>query len=115
MPFNNRVILACAGSGKTTAIIDDARSDSAHRSALITYTINGASELTKIACERHRAVPAYTTIDTWYAFLLSPFLRHYQTQLYKPRVSRLLFIRGQTARFANAGNIDKHYFASPGQ
>jgi DNA helicase-2/ATP-dependent DNA helicase PcrA len=114
MPSANRIILACAGSGKSTTIVDDACSDPSRKAALITYTINGADELVKIACERHRAVPAHATISTWYAFLLRHFIRPYQTQLYKPRVSRLLFVRGQSARFANATNVDQHYFSGPG-
>jgi DNA helicase II / ATP-dependent DNA helicase PcrA len=98
MPSANRIILACAGSGKTTTIVGDACTDASRKAALITYTINGTDELIRIACERHRAVPSHTVISTWYAFLLRHFIRPYQTQLYKPRVSRLLFVRGQTAR-----------------
>jgi DNA helicase II / ATP-dependent DNA helicase PcrA len=114
MPSANRIILACAGSGKTTTIVDDACTDASRKAALITYTINGTDELVKIACERHRAVPSHTVISTWYAFLLRHFIRPYQTQLYKPRVSRLLFVRGQTARFAKATNVGQHYFSNPG-
>jgi DNA helicase-2/ATP-dependent DNA helicase PcrA len=114
MPSANRIILACAGSGKTTAIVDDACGDASRKAALITYTINGADELVKIACERHRAVPAHTVISTWYTFLLRHFIRPYQTQLYKPRVSRLLFVRGQTARFVKSTNVGQHYFSKPG-
>lgn len=110
----NRIILACAGSGKSTTIVDDACGDASRKAALITYTINGADELVKIACERHRAVPSHAVISTWYAFLLRHFIRPYQTQLYKPRVSRLLFVRGQTARFAKATSIGQHYFSKPG-
>ncbi|WP_338830244.1 hypothetical protein [Bradyrhizobium sp. 27S5] len=94
--------------------MDDACTDASKRSALITYTINGADECVKIACERYKAVPSHTVISTWYAFLLRHFIRPYQTQLYKPRVSRLLFVRGQTARFSRATDIDKHYFSGPG-
>ncbi len=88
MPSANRIILACAGSGKTTTIVDDVCADASRKAALITYTINGTDELVKIACERYRAVPSHAVISTWYAFLLRHFIRPYQTQLYKPRVSR---------------------------
>lgn len=66
MPSDNRIILACAGSGKSTSIVDDACADTSRKAALVTYTINGASELSKIACERHRAVPSHVMIGTWY-------------------------------------------------
>ena len=40
MPLDNRVIIASAGSGKTTTIVDDACGDTARRAAMITYTNN---------------------------------------------------------------------------
>src|SRR5206468_2294640 len=79
------------------------------RSALITYTINGAGELSKTAYAAHRgAVPPHITISTWYAFLLRHFVRPYQNDLYAPRVARINFIRGQSARFTKASDIRRH-------
>ncbi|TXI08185.1 MAG: hypothetical protein E6Q76_07625 [Rhizobium sp.] len=115
MPSPNRVVLACAGSGKTTGIARDACGDGGRRSALITYTINGAGELTKAAYAVHAgAVPPNITISTWYAFLLRHFVRPYQNHLYGPRVARINFIRGQSARFTKASDIRRHYFSREG-
>jgi DNA helicase-2/ATP-dependent DNA helicase PcrA len=114
MPSPNRIVLACAGSGKTTNIVRDACGDTARRSALITYTINGAGELTKAAYAHAGAIPPRITISTWYAFLLRHFVRPYQNHLYAPRVSRINFIRGQSAHYTRANDIRRHYFSREG-
>lgn len=114
MPSPNRIILACAGSGKTTGIIHEACNDAGRRSALITYTINGAGELTKAAYAHAGAIPPEITISTWYAFLLRHFVRPYQNHLYQPRVARINFVRGQSARYAKATDIRNHYFSREG-
>jgi DNA helicase-2/ATP-dependent DNA helicase PcrA len=114
MPSPNRIVLACAGSGKTTSIVRDACGDTARSAALITYTINGASELTKAAYAHAHAIPPKITISTWYAFLLRHFVRPYQNHLYAPRVSRINFIRGQSARYTKALDVPRHYFSREG-
>jgi DNA helicase-2/ATP-dependent DNA helicase PcrA len=107
-------VLACAGSGKTTNIVQDACGDTAVRSALITYTINGAGELTKVAYAHAHAIPPEITINTWYSFLLRHFVRPYQNHLYTPRVSRINFSRGLSARYTKAEDIRRHYFSREG-
>ncbi|MBN8959245.1 MAG: AAA family ATPase [Rhizobiales bacterium] len=107
-------MLACAGSGKTTSIIRDACDDDARSAALITYTINGAGELRKEAYAHAGTIPPNITISTWYAFLLRHFVRPYQNHLYEPRVSRINFIRGQSARYTKASDIARHYFSRDG-
>lgn len=114
MPFNNRIILACAGSGKTTSIVDEACVDNRRRSALVTYTINGAGELSKIAHERHRHVPPSVAVSTWFTFLLRHFIRPYQNSLYVPRVSGIHFNQGQSAQYIPATDVPRHYFSRPG-
>ena len=114
MPSPNRVILASAGSGKTTAIVRDACGDPVRSAALITYTINGSGELSRAAYEHCHAVPPNITIGTWYAFLLRHFVRPYQNHLYGPRVSRINFFRGQSALRSKATDIRAHYFSRDG-
>jgi DNA helicase-2/ATP-dependent DNA helicase PcrA len=114
MQSNSRIILACAGSGKTTAIVDEACSNARYRSALVTYTVNGAAELSRIAHQRFRCVPPSVTISTWFTFLLRHFVRPYQNILYKPRISRIHFNQGVSARYTPATEIARHYFSQPG-
>lgn len=110
----NRIILACAGSGKTTTIVRDACGDPVRSAALITYTINGSGELSRATYDHFHAIPPKVTIGTWYAFLLRHFVRPYQNHLYEPRVVRINFTRGQSARYAKATDIRNHYFSRDG-
>src|ERR1700693_3612284 len=115
VPSNNCIILASAGSGKTTTIVDDACGISNGRSAIITYTINNSSEVRSRTYERNGFIPPNLTISTWFAFLLRHFIRPYQRCLYPRRVSQMCFVEGQSALYAKATDIERHYFSGPGQ
>lgn len=93
MPSVNRIILASAGSGKTTDIVQEACGDPHVRSALITYTINGRGELSDKAYEHFGAIPLNVSIGTWYSFVLTHLVRPYQNKLYTPRISTINFGR----------------------
>lgn len=114
MRLPNRIILASAGSGKTTAIVREACSDPTRSAALITYTINGSGELSRSAYDHFSAIPPKITISTWYAFLLRHFVRPYQNYLYEPRIARINFLRGQSARYVKATDVRHHYFSRDG-
>ena len=114
MPYSNRIVLACAGSGKTTLIVDEACTETDCRSALVTYTINGAGELSKTAHQRHGHVPPSVAVSTWFTFLLRHFVRPYQNSLYVPRISQIHFNQGQSARYIPATDVQRHYFSKPG-
>jgi DNA helicase-2/ATP-dependent DNA helicase PcrA len=115
MPWDNRIVVASAGSGKTTTIIDEAFAHDNGRSALITYTNNNKAELQEKAYERLGHIPPNILVSTWYAFLLRHFVRPYQTHIYPHRIAELQFVNGQSARFAREIDVKTHYFAAPGR
>lgn len=111
--MSSRAILASAGSGKTTLIVNEAGSDSSSRAHLITYTINGRDELSNKAYESFTAIPTHLKIGTWYSFVLEHFVRPYQAHLHKIRVSTINFKRGRTARYIKKTNTGLYFFSSP--
>ena len=113
MPLNNRVIIASAGSGKTTTIVDEAYRDSTRKAAMITYTNNGRDEIITTAHTRFGCVLPHVTISTWYAFLLRHFVRPYQNCVYEPRVTGIHFVNGRSVPYVPATSIRKHYFSKP--
>jgi len=115
MPSDNRIVVAAAGSGKTTFIVDEACRAANSRSALITYTINNTSEIRSKAFSRIGFIPENITVSTWFAFLLRHFVRPYQNCLYAQRVSRIIFVQGRSPRGSKESNIRAHYFGKPGQ
>jgi DNA helicase-2/ATP-dependent DNA helicase PcrA len=114
MPSNNRIVIAAAGSGKTTSIIRDAYDAAGQPSALITYTIENSSEIRSKTYEEFGFIPENFTIGTWYAFLLRHFVRPYQNSLYKDRrIAKLCFVNSRSAPYSKATNIRAHYIARP--
>lgn len=114
MPSANRIIVASAGSGKTTRIVRDAAEAKGERSALITYTNNSTAELRDKARDLFGMVPPNLTVNTWYSFLLHHFVRPYQTILYEPRISDVAMTDGRSVKFAPANDIPRHYFLKDG-
>lgn len=116
MPLDNKIRVAAAGSGKTTALIKDAGSDPKRRSLLITYTVNGRNELIKKSFQEYSHVPPHITIMTWFTFLLTHIVRPYQNQLETTgqRVNGIHFNNGISAKYIPASNVRGHYFSSPG-
>jgi DNA helicase II / ATP-dependent DNA helicase PcrA len=114
MQSASRIVLASAGSGKTTLIVEDACNAPDYRSALLTYTINNAAVLRSRVFDCKGFVPPNVTVSTWYTFLLRHFIRPYQRCLYPVRVSRICFVPGASTRGIRADNIRAYFFAQPG-
>ncbi len=114
MPSPNRIILASAGSGKTTKIVTDSAQASPQRCALVTYTNNSSAEFLEKARDQFGMLPSNVTIGTWYSFLLHHFVRPYQTSLYRPRIRDVAMTNGLSVPYIPAANVQRHYFLKPG-
>lgn len=108
----NRVIIACAGSGKTTRLITEALSDRNRRIAIVTYTNNNRREIGKRFAELNSGVPKHVDVITWFTFLLREFARPYQKSKYsEKRIESLLYVNQQSARYVEEADTRRHYFA----
>ena len=114
MPSANRIILASAGSGKTTTIVSEAANEPSVRSALITYTNNSEAELRTKANGICGCVPPHMRTTTWFGFLLQHMVRPYQRAVYPGRVRGLAFVNGVSARGSRETDTRRHYFRRPG-
>ena len=115
MPSANRIILASAGSGKTTTIVSEAARERGVRSALVTYTNNSEAELRIKANRICGCVPPNLRTATWFGFLLQHLIRPYQRAAYAGRVRGLHFVNGMSARFIKETDTELHYFGRPGE
>ena len=115
MPSVNRIILASAGSGKTTTIVSEAAQEPAVRSALVTYTNNSEAELRNKANGICGCVPPHLRTATWFGFLLQHLVRPYQRAAYAGRVRSLAFVNGMSARGIKEADTQRHYFGRPGE
>ena len=114
MPLNsNRVIIACAGSGKTTRLVTEALASRDRRIAIITYTNNNTREISNRFDELNSGVPKHVDVMTWFSFLLRECARPYQRSKYtKKRIESLRFVNQQSARYFRETNTDRYYFAN---
>ena len=114
MPSANRIILASAGSGKTTTIVSESARERGVRSALVTYTNNSEAELRIKANTIYGCVPPHLRTETWFGFLLKHLVRPYQRAAYSGRVRGLAFVNGTSARWTKEADTQRHYFERPG-
>lgn len=122
MPSNS-VILAAAGSRKTTSIVNMALADTKSRILILTYTIDNLNTIESYFVQKYGMVPQNITLQSWYSFLLQDGARPYQSLLYSgSRIESVAFVprtikphpaRSNTARYYMAGNnlLYKDYLA----
>jgi DNA helicase-2/ATP-dependent DNA helicase PcrA len=109
----NRVVIACAGSGKTTRLVSESLAGRDRRIAIVTYTNNNIREIIKRFGELNSGVPSHVGVVTWFGFLLRECARPYQRSKYADRrIESLLFVDGQSARYIAETDTRRHYFAN---
>ncbi|MCC6508082.1 MAG: UvrD-helicase domain-containing protein [Pirellulaceae bacterium] len=109
----NKVIFACAGSGKTTRLVTEAIASRDRRIAIVTYTNNNTREIANRFGELNSGIPKHVEVMTWFGFLLRECARPYQRAKYTAkRVESLLFVNQQSARYVAETDTARHYFAN---
>lgn len=109
----NKAIIACAGSGKTTRLVTEARASPDRRIAIVTYTNNNTREIANRFGELNSGIPKNVDVMTWFGFLLRECARPYQSSKYaEKRIESLLFVNEQSAQYVKETDTRRHYFAN---
>jgi len=109
----SRVILACAGSGKTTRLVKEALDRRDSRIVIVTYTHNNAREIITKFGHRNSGLPKHVDVMTWFGFLLRECARPYQRAKYaQRRIESLCFVNQQSVRYVKENDTGRHYFAN---
>lgn len=109
----NKVIIACAGSGKTTRLVTEALACCDRRIAIVTYTNNNMREISKRFGETNSGAPKHVDVMTWFGFLLRECARPYQRSKYdEKRIESLLFLNQQSTRGVKETDTACYYFAN---
>ncbi len=106
----NRAIIACAGAGKTTGLVELALNLADARSLLTTYTNENVEQIRQCIVERSRYVPANISVGSWFTFLLREGVRPYQNYLVADRRVRSIFYQKKRNFFQRKSD----YFTSEG-
>jgi len=97
---DNRLVIASAGSGKTTQLVDKALSKTDGNILITTYTQANEREIKKKIIQKLRSIPANVTVQTWFSFLIQHGLKPYQgvlnDELFEVGIKGLLLSQGQS-------------------
>lgn len=113
--MNNKVIIAGAGAGKTTFLINEAIKNCQENNILITtFTQANRDEIKKKVIEKKGYIPANITIQTWFSFLLQHGVKPYQSVLFNEltfnKVSGLILEQGRSTQYIKKTDLN-YYFA----
>ncbi|MDP2947068.1 MAG: UvrD-helicase domain-containing protein [Nanoarchaeota archaeon] len=118
---NNRLIIAAAGSGKTTFLVKEALKLKNRKVLFTTYTQANDSEIRKKIIEINNCIPENLTIQTWFSFLLQHGARPYQGCLFEKKINGLLLVNNQSGLkyvykgipvyFSEEKDFEDHYFS----
>jgi len=108
---SNTLVIASAGSGKTTFLVDEALSRPDKKIAVLTYTNNNINEIKKKFYKKHGGIPKGVDVATWFSFLLHECARPYQRSVYpKRRVRTIHFPEGRSPYWENYSDTERYYF-----
>ncbi|MCD8179647.1 MAG: UvrD-helicase domain-containing protein [Tannerellaceae bacterium] len=108
--MNNKLVIAAAGSGKTTHLVEEALKNKHKRVLITTYTQANETEIKKKIIEINKCIPENITIQTWFSFLLKHGVRPFQVAMYEKKIKGLLLVNQQSAPFiSEAENLERHY------
>lgn len=113
MHSNNKLVIAAAGSGKTTFLVQESLGRSSSKILLVTYTIKNKEEIENKFIKEVGYIPKHIIIKTWYSFLLTELIRPYQTCLtIETRINGIFFPTKPSSRYIKKTNIKGYFFNS---
>lgn len=99
----NRLIIAAAGSGKTTYLVKEALSLKEGNILITTFTEANENEICNKILKKRKYIPKNITVQTWFSFLLQHGVRPYQgimsNDLFDKRIGFCLFEGKSGLRF----------------
>jgi DNA helicase-2/ATP-dependent DNA helicase PcrA len=118
---NNQLIIAAAGSGKTTYLVNEALSQKDGRVLITTYTEANEAEIRKKIINIARCIPENIVVQTWFSFLLQHGVRPYQGCLYEEKIKGMVLVNEQSGLryktrkgfpvYFKETDIKNHYFS----
>lgn len=94
--INNKLIIAAAGSGKTTFLVEQALAATNANILITTYTENNEEEIRSKILEKCGHIPKSITVQTWFSVLLQHGVRPYQGHFYEPDIRGMILVNEQS-------------------
>lgn len=118
--MKNKLIIACAGAGKTTYLIDKAIELSNSKILITTFTDENYSSINLKFIKKYKVVPNHVRIQTWFSFLLEHCIKPFQGKVIDENINGILLVNGKSGfRFKingkpvywDEGNTKNYYFS----
>lgn len=127
---NNKLLIAAAGAGKTTYLINEAIKLKGESVLITTYTEANEEEIKNKFFKKFKCIPKFVKIQTWFAFLIQHGVKPYQGTfneiLFKKEIKGMLLNDGQYGNkyvlkkngkeipipFREDSEFEKHYFTN---
>jgi DNA helicase-2/ATP-dependent DNA helicase PcrA len=120
MTGGNKIVIAAAGSGKTTYLVEEAAKIKRGRVLITTYTESNEAEIRQKFFEVVGHVPANVVIMTWFSFLIAHGVKPYQGGLFEAAVAGMVLVSSKSGLkyrprqghpiFWAEKDLEKHYF-----
>jgi DNA helicase II / ATP-dependent DNA helicase PcrA len=88
----NKLVLAAAGSGKTTYLVRQALAVEQRRVLITTYTESNEEEIRRKFFEVHGSVPGNVHIQTWFSLLIEHGIKPFQGNLFDWDVTGMILV-----------------------
>ncbi|MBI4682998.1 MAG: UvrD-helicase domain-containing protein [Nitrospirae bacterium] len=111
----NKLIIAAAGSGKTTHLVNEALKIQKGDVLITTFTEANEAEIYKKIIEANKCVPGNVAIQTWFSFLIQHGARPFRKHLYEGDIQGLKLEGGRSAQGVKELDIRRHYFTESGR
>lgn len=109
----NKLMIAAAGSGKTTYLVTKALEVSEENVLITTYTEENEREIRRKIIDKNGSIPQNITVQTWFSFLLQHGVRPYQgsmnSKLFGKRIGFYLSSK-RSAKGCPERNFFRYYF-----
>lgn len=122
--MSGKLVIAAAGSGKTTFLVQEALKITDDKVLITTFTESNEREIKSKFIEIAGCVPNNITIMTWFSFLIQQGVKPYQSYLYLDKITGLLLVNQKSGLlryykgipiYAKETDVAKHYFTKDGR
>lgn len=106
----NKLIIAAAGSGKTTFLVEEALKIKVDNVLITTFTDANEQEIRAKFIKRNGSIPDNVTVQTWFSFILQHGVKPYQDVLFDADINGLLLVNSRSAiKYKNRNGFPVYY------
>lgn len=118
----SKLLIACAGSGKTTAIVRESLKLTNKRILITTFTDENTEEVKRKFYEENHFIPDNVSILPWFTFELRHLIRPFQGKYYDRKINQINMVNSQSGIIRKNGKFIQipeskigHYFDGTGK